>query len=138
MLNVNITTTSPYHPECNGVLEYAWNIGRYFDKGKRTEGLQWPNVLPMALHALRGMQNHSIGFKYSIGFAPCDLVYGRMIRDPIDVLYDGWRRDKKGVWNTLAWVQELAGRLDCIREIAIENKRKEVQCRKNKKKERWE
>ncbi len=95
----------------------------------REEGLQWPDVLPMALHALSGMPNHSIGF------APCDLVYGRMIRDPIDVLYDGWRRDKKGVWNTsAAWVKELAGRLECIREIAIENKRKEVQCRKNKKK----
>ncbi len=34
MLNINIITTSPYHPECNGVLEYAWNIGKYFDKGK--------------------------------------------------------------------------------------------------------
>ena len=55
-----------------------------------------------------------------------------MISGPIDVLSDGWRRDKKGVWNTSAWVKELVGRLDHVREIAIENNRKEVQYRKKK------
>ena len=54
------------------------------------------------------------------------------MRGPIDVLYDGWRRDKNGVWNTSEWVKELAKRLDCVRDIANENIKKEVRNRKKK------
>ena len=54
------------------------------------------------------------------------------MRGPIDVLYDGWRRDKKGVWNTSEWVKELAKRLYCVRDIANENIKKEVRNRKEK------
>ena len=54
------------------------------------------------------------------------------MRGPIDVLYDGWRRDKNGVWNTSEWVKELAKRLDCVRDIANENIKKEVKNRKKK------
>ena len=126
IFNIDKITTTPYHPECNGVLERMHGtLGSILTKA-RAEGLQWPDVLPMALHALRRMPNRSTGF------APCELVYGRMMRGPIDVLYDGWRRDKKGVWNTSEWVKELAKRLDCVRDIANENIKKEVRNRKKK------
>ena len=54
------------------------------------------------------------------------------MRGPIDVLYDEWRRNKKGVWNTSEWVKELAKRLDCVRGIANENIKKEIRNRKKK------
>ena len=77
--NIDKITTTPYHPECNGVLERMHGtLGSILTKA-RAECLQWPDVLPMALHALRRMPNRSTGF------APCELVYGRMMRGPIDV-----------------------------------------------------
>ena len=83
IFNIDKITTTPYHPECNVVLERMHGtLGSILTKA-RAEGLQWPDVLPMALHALRHMPNRSTGF------APCELVYGRMMRGPIDVLYDG-------------------------------------------------
>jgi len=70
MLNIGKITTTPYHPKCNGVLERMHEtLGSILTKAS-AKGLQWPDVLPMALHTLQRIPN------CCISFASCELVMG--------------------------------------------------------------
>ena len=78
------------------------------------KGLDWVKQLAFALFALRPAPSRSTGF------SPYELVYGRNIRTPLDILYEGWRDKGKQRLVSSIWVEELCDRLKALRDTDVE------------------
>ncbi len=46
---------------------------------------------------------------------------GRMLRSPLDVLYEGWRGQTGEELDVVDWVEELSERLEVVRDVAARN-----------------
>ena len=93
LLQVDQVRTTSYHSESNGCIERMHftleNIlGKY-----RSVGIDRVDQLPLALAALRQCPCRSTGF------SPAEIVYGRAMKDPLDLLAAGWRGNTKDSWN---------------------------------------
>ena len=49
------------------------------------------------------------------------MVYGFNVRTPLDVLYSGWRDKTKASMAVSEWVEDLADRVEMVREAAALN-----------------
>ena len=83
-LSIEKIKTTPYHPECNGVVECMHGtLGAMLTKAT-SMGLDWVAQIPFALFALRSAPNRDTHF------SPFELVYGHQVRTPLDILHQGW------------------------------------------------
>ncbi len=69
-------TTTPYHPQGNGVVERLHGTLKPMLAKASLRGIDWVRFLPLALFALRQMPHRDSGF------SPFDLVYGFRVRGP--------------------------------------------------------
>ena len=80
LLGVKSIRTSPYHPQTNGAIERFHGtlkaMLKKYERGQRG----WDTLLPYPLFAYREVPNRSTGF------LPFDLMFGRHVRGPLDVL----------------------------------------------------
>ena len=82
-LQIEKIKTTPYHPECNGMVERMHGtLGAMLTKAS-AEGLDWVAQIPFALFALRSAPNRDTHF------SPFQLVYGHQVRTPLDILHQG-------------------------------------------------
>ena len=86
-LKIQKIQTTPYHPEGNGVVERMHGTLCAMLTKATQEGLDWVGQVPFALFALRAAPNRDTRF------SPYKLVYGRHIRTPLDIMYQGWAQD---------------------------------------------
>ena len=77
------------------------------------EQLDWPTQLKFALYAVRSTPNRSTGF------SPFELIYGKNLRPPLDLLLD--EQDPKTTRNikALEWLEELDRRVTVLREAMV-------------------
>ena len=105
-LHIERITTTPYHPEGNGVVERMHGtLGAMLTKAA-SEGLDWVSQVPFALFALRAAPNRDSQF------SPFELVYGRNVRTPLDILHQGWSEQEFENLDTDEWAQWLVDRLE--------------------------
>lgn len=57
-------------------------------KTARSEGKDWDKLIPYVLFAYREVP------QASTGFSPFELLYGRTVRGPLDVLRETWEEPK--------------------------------------------
>ena len=62
------------------------------------EGYNWDNMLPYVLFAYREVPQSSTGF------SPFELLYGREVRGPLDILKELWEANKKSNESILSHV----------------------------------
>ena len=85
LLHVKGLRTSPYHPQTDGLVErFNQTLKEMFRKMASEEGKDWDKLLPYVLFAYREVPQESTGF------SPFELVYGREVRGPLDVLKETW------------------------------------------------
>ena len=73
--------TSPYHPETDGLLEkFNGTLKAMLRKAAVGEGKDWDKLLPFVLFAYREVP------QASTEFSPFELVYGRQVSSPLDIL----------------------------------------------------
>ncbi len=88
-------------------------------KKAHDSGKDWVSQIPFALFALRQMPCRSTGF------SPYELVFGRHMRTPLDIVYAGWKCKDFERLNMCDWVCQLAERLEMLRDAAVLNGRME-------------
>ncbi len=112
LCGIDRVQSTPYHPQTNGALERLHGTLKPILTKARNQGLDWVSFLPMALFALRQVPSADLGY------SPHELVYGRQMRGPLDLLYAGWVDDTFRQVGVSQWVGELQDKLavihDCV------------------------
>ena len=89
MLQVHPIKTTPYHPQTDGLVERLnQTLKSMLKKAAIGEGKDWDKLIPYLLFAYREVPQSSTGF------SPFELLYGRAVRGPLDILRETWEADK--------------------------------------------
>ena len=75
----------------------------------------WDKMLPYLLFAYREVP------QARTGFSPFELLYGRRVRGPLDILKESWERDKRSSDSAVEYVLKIRERIAAMRIIAHEN-----------------
>ena len=85
LLSVKHLVTTPYHPQCNGLVEkFHFVLKSMLRKLCAERPKDWDRYLPAVLFAYREVP------QASTGFSPFELLYGRTVRGPMNILKDLW------------------------------------------------
>ena len=121
LLSVRQLQTTPYHAQCNGLVE-RWNgtLRRMIQKMAAEKPSDWDRYIPALLFSYREVA------QASLGFSPFELVYGRSVRGPMSVLRDIWPDEdiNEQTKTTYQYVLELRERLESTCKLAHDELRK--------------
>eukprot|EP00731_Ephydatia_muelleri_P002369 Em0001g2369a len=84
-------------------------------KTVQDEGKDWDKMIPYLLFAYREVPQSSTGF------SPFELLYGRDVRGPLDILRETWEASSKSDETVVSYVLETQRRLKEMADIAGEN-----------------
>jgi hypothetical protein len=88
LLSIHQIQSSPYHPICNGLVEKMNDTLKTILKKMCSEcPKQWDRYLPAVLFAYRSTVQESLGF------TPFELMYGRSVRGPMEILKQYWTKE---------------------------------------------
>ena len=118
LLSIRHLTTTPYHPQCNGLVErFNGTLKQALKKLCEGRPRDWDRYLPAILFAYREVP------QASLGFSPFELVYGRTVRGPMAVLKQLWTDEQASeeVRTTYQYVVDLRNKLEEVCKLAQEN-----------------
>ncbi|TKS65328.1 Retrovirus-related Pol polyprotein from transposon 17.6 [Collichthys lucidus] len=116
VLGVKGIKTTPYHPQTDGLVErYNRTLKSMLRKFVSHTGADWDRWLPYLLFAYREVP------QASTGFSPFELLYGRQVRGPLDLLRDYWESSKPEGENVVAYVVKMRERLEEMTALAHEH-----------------
>ena len=121
LISVQQLTTSPYHPICNGLVEkFNGTLKQILKRLCSEKPRDWDRYLPAVLFAYREVPQESLHF------SPFELVYGRTVRGPLEILKTLWTKEiqETEIQTTYSYVIDLRERLEKTCEIAHEELRK--------------
>jgi hypothetical protein len=115
LLSIKSLTTTPYHPSCNGLVErFNSTLKKILKKLCSDCPKQWDRYLPAVLYAYRSVPQESTGF------TPFELLYGRKIKGPMELLKAYWVQEElhSDVKTMYKYVLDLKTRLEETCELA--------------------
>ena len=116
LLHVKALRTSPYHPKTDGLVErFNATLKEMLWKSAQEDGKDWDKLIPYVLFAYREVPQESTGF------APFELLYGRDIRGPLDILKDEWESSPKSDQSVISHILLMRDRLEQMSALAQEN-----------------
>lgn len=121
LLGIRQLTTTPYHPICNGLVEkFNGTLKKMLRRLACDQPKQWNRYVDALLFAYREVPQESTGF------SPFELLYGRTVRGPMNILRTLWTKDTDDVEvkNTYEYVFELRNKMEQTLQIAQEELRK--------------
>jgi len=123
MLGIDKIHSSPYRPQSNGVLERFHGTLKPMLSKAVENGIDWSDFLPMALFAIRQVPCRSTGF------SPHELVFGRNMIGPLDLVYSGWVDDVFENIEVCDWVLCLQEKLCLLHDLASANELSTIEAR---------
>ena len=118
ILKIKHLMSTPYQPICNGLVEsfngtLKWMLFKLCTEHPRN----WHKMIDPLLFAYREVPNESTGF------SPFELMYGRHVRGPLQILQKLWTGDvnQEEVRTTYDYVINLRDKLESTMEIAMDN-----------------
>ena len=116
LLQIRPIRTTPYHPQTDGLVErFNGTLKAMLRKVAAEEGRDWDRLLPYLLFAYREVP------QASTGFSPFELLYGRNVRGPLDILKESWEADRRGPESVVSYILMIQDRLTQLRDIVHEN-----------------
>ena len=116
MLHVHPIRTSPYHPQTDGLVErFNQTLKAMLRKAAVEEGKDWDKTLPYLLFAYREVP------QASTGFSPFELLYGRAIHGPLDVLRQAWEANEKSDESVVSHVLDIREKMEKMTGIVRDN-----------------
>jgi len=115
LLSIRQLVTSPYHPICNGLIEkFNGTLKAMLKKVSSEKPRDWDRYISPLLFAYRGVKQESLGF------SPFELLYGRSVRGPMEILRELWTKEKvEGeIKTTYEYVLDLRNRIADTCELA--------------------
>ena len=117
LLSIKRLTTTSYHPICNGLVErFNGTLKKMLRRLCNEQPHQWHRFVNPLLFAYREAPQEAIGF------LPFDLLCGRTVRGPVQILKELWTGETDGteVKTSYQYVLELRERLDHTIKVAQE------------------
>ena len=119
LLHVHPIRTSPYHPQTDGLVErFNKTLKSLLRKFVKKQGRDWDMPLPYLLFAYREVPQSTTGF------SPFELLYGRKVRGPLDVVREEWDADKKSAQSVLSHILAIRERMEEMTTIVHDNWKK--------------
>ena len=116
LLQIRPIRTTPYHPQTDGLVErFNGTLKAMLRKVAAEEGRDWDRLLPYMLFAYREVP------QASTGFSPFELLYGRNVRGPLDILKESWDADRRGSESVVSYILMIQYRLTQLRDIVHKN-----------------
>ena len=117
LLHVKPIRTSPYHPQTDGLVErFNQTLNSMLRKATAIDGKDWDKLIPYLLFAYREVP------QVSTGFSPFELLYGRDVRGPLDILREIWEGNENQDESVVSYMYVLSTRenlkqmVDCVHE----------------------
>ena len=112
LLHVKPIRTSPYHPQTNGLVErFNQTLKAMLRRTADEEGKNWDHFIPYLLFAYREVP------QASTGFSPFELLYGRQVRGPLDILRETWEASTKSSDSVVSYILSIQDRLAKLQEL---------------------
>lgn len=127
LLAIKHLSSTPYHPMCNGLVErFNGTLKQMLRKLCQEDPKSWDRLLAPLLFAYREVP------QASMGFSPFELIYGRYVRGPINLLKELWTGEKieEEMKTPYGYVLELRDRLERTLKLAHENLRRAKRIQK--------
>ena len=107
LLHIRRIRTSPYHPQTDGLVErfngtMKGMLRKFVGRGRK----DWDEYLPYLLFAYREVP------QASTGFSPFELLYGRKVRGPLDVLKEAWTGAEGNQGSGVTQIVEMRQRME--------------------------
>ena len=122
LLHIKRIRTTPYHPQTDGLVErFNGTLKGMLRKFVSRNQKDWDQYLPYLLFAYREVPQETTGF------SPFELLFGRRVRGPLDVLKEEWTGDRGTAVPVATHVVEMRERLAEMTQLVSENVAKSQQ-----------
>ena len=109
LLSFKHSTTTPYHPAANGLVErFNGTLKQMLKRMCAENPRDWDRYITPLLFAVREAPQESMGF------SPFELLYGRKVRGPLDIMKELWTGEVETgeTKTTYHYILDLRNRID--------------------------
>ena len=109
LLSIRHFTTTPYHPAANGLVErFNGTLKQMLKRMCAENPRDWDRYITPLLFAVREAPQESMGF------SPFELLYGRKVRGPLDIMKELWTGEVETseTKSTYHYILDLRNRID--------------------------
>lgn len=125
LLGIHAIKTSPYHPQTDRLVErFNTTMKSMLRKVIQKFDKQWDKALPYLMFAYREVPQESTGF------SPFELLYGRKVRGPLDVLKESWEAKATTPESSVSYLMKVRDRLESVAKIAQASEKAAKQTQK--------
>ena len=124
LLGIQQLRTTVYHPQTNGMVERMHSTLEGMLTKAHSRDMDWAQQIPFALFALRRLPNRDTLL------SPFELVFGRNVRTPLELLCHGWVEEKPVPLDVCTWVEKVNERIELARDVSRQRMQRAVEDRK--------
>ncbi|KAL5497080.1 hypothetical protein EMCRGX_G013479 [Ephydatia muelleri] len=126
MLQVRAIRTTPYHLQTDGLVErFNQTLKAMLRRTVNQVGKDWDWLIPYLLFAYREVP------QASTGFSPFELLYGRKVRRPVDVVKEQWEADEKSNESVVSYILAIQDKLASMADLVGKNMKKAQETQKH-------
>ena len=125
LLHIRPIRTTPYHPQTDGLVErFNQTLKSMLRKFATQKKKDWDKLIPYVLFAYREVTQRSTRF------SPFELLYGREVRGPLDVLRESWVARERNTESVVSHVLAIRERMEQMSSLVKESLEKAQQSQK--------